>query len=38
MPARKKIKDYIQKVHGHEITSEEKLYLTIHIDRVVNRN
>ncbi|MED1437039.1 PRD domain-containing protein [Aeribacillus composti] len=34
----KKIKDYIQKVHGHEITSEEKLYLTIHIDRVVNRN
>lgn len=33
----KKIEDYIQKVHGCEITPEEKLYLTIHIDRVVNR-
>ncbi|MFC4323777.1 BglG family transcription antiterminator LicT [Litchfieldia salsa] len=32
-----KINEYIQKKYNHELTNEEKLYLTIHIERVVNR-
>ncbi|GAF64690.1 putative transcriptional antiterminator [Bacillus sp. TS-2] len=32
-----KIKDYILKEYQHELTNEEMLYLTIHIERVVNR-
>jgi len=32
-----KIKDYIQKEYNHTLTNEEMLYLTIHIERVVNR-
>ncbi|BDG32260.1 BglG family transcription antiterminator LicT [Parageobacillus thermoglucosidasius] len=34
----KKIKDYIKKVYTYELTKEEMTYLTIHIERVVNRN
>lgn len=34
----KKIKDYIKKEHGQELTKEEMAYLAIHIERVVNRN
>ncbi|MFX0561173.1 BglG family transcription antiterminator LicT [Tepidibacillus infernus] len=33
-----KIKDYIKKEYNHDLTNEEMLYLTIHIERVVNRN
>ncbi|MEH7305540.1 BglG family transcription antiterminator LicT [Neobacillus drentensis] len=33
-----KIKGFIEKTHGHIITKEEIAYLTIHIERVVNRN
>ncbi|WP_134684652.1 BglG family transcription antiterminator LicT [Brevibacillus migulae] len=32
-----KIKDYIKKEYNHTLTNEEMLYLTIHIERVVNR-
>ncbi|GBF10746.1 MULTISPECIES: BglG family transcription antiterminator LicT [Tepidibacillus] len=32
-----KIKDYIKKEYNHDLTNEEMLYLTIHIERVVNR-
>ncbi|MFN2744850.1 MULTISPECIES: BglG family transcription antiterminator LicT [Bacillus] len=32
-----KIRQYIQKEYGHELTSEELLYLTIHIERVVHQ-
>ncbi|MBJ7895140.1 BglG family transcription antiterminator LicT [Bacillus atrophaeus] len=32
-----KIKQYIQKEYDHELTSEELLYLTIHIERVVKQ-
>jgi beta-glucoside operon transcriptional antiterminator len=34
----KKIKDYIKKEHGQDLTKEEMAYLAIHIERVVNRN
>ena len=34
----KKIRDYIQKEHGQDLTKEEMAYLAIHIERVVNRN
>ncbi|WP_078410017.1 BglG family transcription antiterminator LicT [Priestia abyssalis] len=33
----RKISDYINKQYNHELTDEEKLYLTIHIERVTNR-
>lgn len=33
----KKIKDFIKKEYDHDLTNEEMLYLTIHIERVVNR-
>lgn len=33
-----KISKYIHKEFNYDLTSDEKLYLTIHIDRVVNRN
>lgn len=32
-----KIKQYIQKEYDHELTSEELLYLAIHIERVVKQ-
>lgn len=32
-----RIKEYIKKEHGQELTNDEMLYLTIHIERVVNR-
>lgn len=32
-----KIKNYIKKEYNHELTNEEMLYLTLHIERVVNR-
>lgn len=32
-----KIKDYIKYKYEHDLTNEEMLYLTIHIERVVNR-
>lgn len=32
-----KIKEYIIKEYQHELTNEEMLYLTLHIERVVNR-
>jgi beta-glucoside operon transcriptional antiterminator len=32
-----KINEYIRNKYNHELTNEEKLYLTIHIERVVNR-
>lgn len=32
-----RIKEYIRKEYGHELTNEEMLYLTIHIERVVKR-
>ncbi|MBS4207062.1 BglG family transcription antiterminator LicT [Bacillus sp. FJAT-50079] len=32
-----KIKSYIKKEYNHELTNEEMLYLTLHIERVVNR-
>lgn len=32
-----KIRQYIQKEYGQELTSEELLYLTIHIERVVHQ-
>jgi beta-glucoside operon transcriptional antiterminator len=32
-----KIKDYIKKEYNHELTNEEMLYLTLHIERVVKR-
>ncbi|MGE8203293.1 BglG family transcription antiterminator LicT [Heyndrickxia sp. NPDC080065] len=32
-----KIKDYIKHTYNHVLTNEEMLYLTIHIERVVNR-
>jgi beta-glucoside operon transcriptional antiterminator len=34
----KKIRDYIQKEYGQELTKDEMAYLAIHIERVVNRN
>jgi beta-glucoside operon transcriptional antiterminator len=34
----KKIRDYIEKEHGQDLTKEEMAYLAIHIERVVNRN
>ncbi|WP_227935355.1 BglG family transcription antiterminator LicT [Alkalihalobacillus deserti] len=33
-----KIADFVSKKYEYELTKEEKLYLTIHIERVVNRN
>jgi beta-glucoside operon transcriptional antiterminator len=33
-----KIKDFVLKKYEYELTTEEKLYLTIHIARVVTRN
>jgi beta-glucoside operon transcriptional antiterminator len=33
-----KIRDYIQKEYGQELTKDEMAYLAIHIERVVNRN
>jgi beta-glucoside operon transcriptional antiterminator len=32
-----KIKEYIKKQYDYELTNEEMLYLTIHIDRVIHR-
>lgn len=32
-----KIGAFVQKEYNHELTNEEKLYLTVHIERVVNR-
>ncbi|MGY3717889.1 BglG family transcription antiterminator LicT [Sutcliffiella cohnii] len=32
-----KIKSFIKKEYNHDLTNEEMLYLTIHIERVVNR-
>ncbi|SDZ25909.1 beta-glucoside operon transcriptional antiterminator [Evansella caseinilytica] len=32
-----KIKNYIKHQYNHDLTNEEMLYLTIHIERVVNR-
>ncbi|GGG11855.1 transcription antiterminator LicT [Paenibacillus albidus] len=32
-----KIKIFVGKEYGHELTNEEMLYLTVHIERVVNR-
>lgn len=32
-----KIKSYIRSEYNHDLTNEEMLYLTIHIERVVNR-
>lgn len=32
-----KIKNYIKQHYDHDLTNEEMLYLTIHIERVVNR-
>ena len=33
----KKIETYIKKEYGYQLSNEEKLYLTIHIERVMNR-
>ncbi|PLR76735.1 transcription antiterminator LicT [Bacillus sp. V3-13] len=33
-----KIKEFIEKTHHHTLTKEEMAYLSIHIERVVNRN
>jgi beta-glucoside operon transcriptional antiterminator len=33
-----KIRDFIAKTHNHQLTKEEMAYLTIHIERVVNRS
>lgn len=33
-----KIRDFIEKTHNHQLTKEEMAYLTIHIERVVNRS
>lgn len=33
-----KIKQYLKKAHNYELADEEMIYLTIHIERVVNRN
>ena len=33
-----KIRDFIIKTHNHQLTKEEMAYLTIHIERVVNRS
>ena len=33
-----KIRDFIKKTHNHQLTKEEMAYLTIHIERVVNRS
>lgn len=33
-----KIKQYLEKVHDYEVANEEMIYLTIHIERVVDRN
>lgn len=32
-----KIEMFVKKEYDHELTNEEKLYLTVHIERVVNR-
>lgn len=32
-----KINIYVEKEYGHKLTNEEMLYLTVHIERVVNR-
>lgn len=32
-----KINDYVRKQFDYELTNDEKLYLTIHIERVINR-
>lgn len=32
-----KIGTFVKKEYNHELTNEEKLYLTVHIERVVNR-
>ncbi len=32
-----KINDYVKKQFDYELTNDEKLYLTIHIERVINR-
>ncbi len=32
-----KINDYVKRQFDYELTNDEKLYLTIHIERVVNR-
>ncbi|WHX46963.1 PRD domain-containing protein [Paenibacillus woosongensis] len=32
-----KIKRFVEKEYGHELTSEEMLYLTVHIERIVSR-
>lgn len=32
-----KIGAFVEKEYNHELTNEEKLYLTVHIERVVNR-
>jgi beta-glucoside operon transcriptional antiterminator len=32
-----KINDYVKRQFDYELTNDEKLYLTIHIDRVINR-
>ena len=33
-----KIRGFIEKTHNHQLTKEEMAYLTIHIERVVNRS
>jgi beta-glucoside operon transcriptional antiterminator len=32
-----KINDYVKRKFDYELTNDEKLYLTVHIERVVNR-
>ncbi|GGJ13426.1 BglG family transcription antiterminator LicT [Paenibacillus hunanensis] len=32
-----KIRIFVKKEHGHELTNEEMLYLTVHIERIVSR-
>ncbi len=32
-----KIRIFVKKKHGHELTNEEMLYLTVHIERIVSR-
>jgi beta-glucoside operon transcriptional antiterminator len=32
-----KIEMFVNKEYNHQLTNEEKLYLTVHIERVVNR-
>ncbi|WP_322904329.1 BglG family transcription antiterminator LicT [Paenibacillus campi] len=32
-----KIRLFVKKEHGHELTNEEMLYLTVHIERIVSR-